>query len=116
MLTEYSVLISESYDGQHKLLTEELTRNGANVHVCGDSEIELEIGAVKYTPDVIVVDCCRIGYKRLLSFREKIHAGNIRPIIYNIYAYDDAETIRILLDYDDILHILMPYDAANVSH
>lgn len=81
MLTEYSVLISESYDGQHKLLTEELTRNGANVHVCGDSEIELEIGAVKYTPDVIVVDCCRIGYKKLLSFREKIHADNIRPII-----------------------------------
>lgn len=24
MLTDYSVLISESYDGQHKLLTEEL--------------------------------------------------------------------------------------------
>ena len=28
MLTDYSVLISESYDGQHKLLTEELKRNG----------------------------------------------------------------------------------------
>ncbi len=28
MLTDYSVLISESYDGQHKLLTEELKRKG----------------------------------------------------------------------------------------
>ena len=116
MLTDYSVLISESYDGQHKLLTEELTKNGASVHVCGDTEIELEIGAVKYSPDVIVVDCCKIGYKKLLAFREKLHADDIRPIIYNIYAYDDAETIRILLDYDDILHILMPYNAENVCH
>lgn len=58
MLTDYSVLISESYDGQHKLLTEELKRNGTKVHICGDTEIELEIGAVKYTPDVIVIDCC----------------------------------------------------------
>lgn len=40
----------------------------------------------------------------------------IYPIIYNIYTYDDTETIRILLDYDDILHILMPYDAKNVCH
>ena len=45
MLTEYSVLISESYDGQHKLLTEELRRKGTKVHICGDTEIELEIGA-----------------------------------------------------------------------
>ena len=52
MLTDYSVLISESYDGQHKLLTEELKRKGTKVHICGDTEIELEIGAVKYTPDV----------------------------------------------------------------
>lgn len=42
MLTDYSVLISESYDGQHKLLTEELKRNGTKVHICGDTEIELE--------------------------------------------------------------------------
>lgn len=41
MLTEYSVLISESYDGQHKLLTEELKRKGTKVHICGDTEIEL---------------------------------------------------------------------------
>ena len=27
-----------------------------------------------------------------------------------------TQTIRILLDYDDILHILMPYDAKNVCH
>lgn len=47
MLTDYSVLISESYDGQHKLLTEELKRKGTKVHICGDTEIELEIGAVK---------------------------------------------------------------------
>ena len=53
MLTDYSVLISESYDGQHKLLTEELKRKGTKVHICGDTEIELEIGAVKYTPDVL---------------------------------------------------------------
>lgn len=92
MLTDYSVLISESYDGQHKLLTEELKRKGTKVHICGDTEIELEIGAVKYTPDVIVIDCCKLGYKKLLHFRE------------------------ILLDYDDILHILMPYDAKNVCH
>lgn len=62
MLTDYSVLISESYDGQHKLLTEELKRKGTKVHICGDTEIELEIGAVKYTPDVIVIDCCKLGY------------------------------------------------------
>ena len=61
MLTDYSVLISESYDGQHKLLTEELKRNGTKVHICGDTEIELEIGAVKYTPDVIVIDCCGVS-------------------------------------------------------
>lgn len=116
MLTDYSVLISESYDGQHKLLTEELKRNGTKVHICGDTEIELEIGAVKYTPDVIVIDCCKLGYKKLLHFREILHENDIHPIIYNIYTYDDTETIRILLDYDDILHILMPYDAKNVCH
>lgn len=116
MLTDYSVLISESYDGQHKLLTEELKRNGTKVHICGDTEIELEIGAVKYTPDVIVIDCCKLGYKKLLHFREILHEDDIHPIIYNIYTYDDTETIRILLDYDDILHILMPYDAKNVCH
>lgn len=48
MLTDYSVLISESYDGQHKLLTEELKRKGTKVHICGDTEIELEIGAVSW--------------------------------------------------------------------
>lgn len=116
MLTDYSVLISESYDGQHKLLTEELRRKGTKVHICGDTEIELEIGAVKYTPDVIVIDCCKLGYKKLLHFREILHEDDIHPIIYNIYTYDDTETIRILLDYDDILHILMPYDAKNVCH
>lgn len=116
MLTDYSVLISESYDGQHKLLTEELKRKGTKVHICGDTEIELEIGAVKYTPDVIVIDCCKLGYKKLLHFREILHEDDIYPIIYNIYTYDDTETIRILLDYDDILHILMPYDAKNVCH
>ena len=116
MLTDYSVLISESYDGQHKLLTEELKRKGTKVHICGDTEIELEIGAVKYTPDVIVIDCCKLGYKKLLHFREILHEDDIHPIIYNIYTYDDTETIRILLDYDDILHILMPYDAKNVCH
>lgn len=116
MLTDYSVLISESYDGQHKLLTEELKRKGTKVHICGDTEIELEIGAVKYTPDVIVIDCCKLGYKKLLHFREILHENDIYPIIYNIYTYDDTETIRILLDYDDILHILMPYDAKNVCH
>lgn len=116
MLTEYSVLISESYDGQHKLLTEELKRKGTKVHICGDTEIELEIGAIKYTPDVIVIDCCKLGYKKLLHFREILHEDDIHPIIYNIYTYDDTETIRILLDYDDILHILMPYDAKNVCH
>lgn len=116
MLTDYSVLISESYDGQHKLLTEELKRKGTKVHICGDTEIEPEIGAVKYTPDVIVIDCCKLGYKKLLHFREILHENDIYPIIYNIYTYDDTETIRILLDYDDILHILMPYDAKNVCH
>lgn len=100
MLTDYSVLISESYDGQHKLLTEELKRKGTKVHICGDTEIELEIGAVKYTPDVIVIDCCKLGYKKLLHFREILHENDIYPIIYNIYTYDDTETIRILLDYD----------------
>lgn len=95
MLTDYSVLISESYDGQHKLLTEELKRNGTKVHICGDTEIELEIGAVKYTPDVIVIDCCKLGYKKLLHFREILHEDDIHPIIYNIYTYDDTETIRI---------------------
>ncbi len=85
MLTDYSVLISESYDGQHKLLTEELKRNGTKVHICGDTEIELEIGAVKYTPDVIVIDCCKLGYKKLLHFREILHENDIYPIIYNIY-------------------------------
>ena len=85
-------------------------------NICGDTEIELEIGAVKYTPDVIVIDCCKLGYKKLLHFREILHEDDIHPIIYNIYTYDDTETIRILLDYDDILHILMPYDAKNVCH
>lgn len=82
MLTDYSVLISESYDGQHKLLTEELKRKGTKVHICGDTEIELEIGAVKYTPDVIVIDCCKLGYKKLLHFREILHEDDIHPIIY----------------------------------
>lgn len=82
MLTDYSVLISESYDGQHKLLTEELKRKGTKVHICGDTEIELEIGAVKYTPDVIVIDCCKLGYKKLLHFREILHENDIYPIIY----------------------------------
>lgn len=41
MLTDYSVLISESYDGQHKLLTEELKRKGTKVHICGDTEKEI---------------------------------------------------------------------------
>lgn len=68
MLTDYSVLISESYDGQHKLLTEELKRNGTKVHICGDTEIELEIGAVKYTPDVIVIDCCSWDIKSFCIF------------------------------------------------
>lgn len=68
MLTDYSVLISESYDGQHKLLTEELKRKGTKVHICGDTEIELEIGAVKYTPDVIVVDCCKLDIKSFCIF------------------------------------------------
>lgn len=68
MLTDYSVLISESYDYQHKLLTEELKRKGTKVHICGDTEIELEIGAVKYTPDVIVIDCCKLGYKSFCIF------------------------------------------------
>ncbi len=54
--------------------------------------------------------------KTLLHFREILHENDIHPIIYNIYTYDDTETIRILLDYDDILHILMPYDAKNVCH
>ncbi|MFQ9123745.1 MAG: hypothetical protein ACLR47_06350 [Ruminococcus bicirculans (ex Wegman et al. 2014)] len=54
--------------------------------------------------------------KKLLHFREILHEDDIHPIIYNIYTYDDTETIRILLDYDDILHILMPYDANNVCH
>lgn len=116
MLTDYSVLISESYDGQHSLLVEKLKRSGAKVHTCGETEIELEIGAIKYEPNVIVADCCRMGYEKLLAFREKLHSNGIRPIIYNIYTYDDAETIRILLDYEDIMHILMPYDAANICH
>ena len=82
MLTDYSVLISESYDGQRKLLSpEELKRKGTKVHICGDTEIELEIGAVKYTPDVIVIDCCKLGYKKLLHFREILHEDDV---VHNI--------------------------------
>ena len=68
MLTDYSVLISESYDGQHKLLTEELSTQRVQRSIYGDTEIELEIGAVKYTPDVIVIDCCKLGYKSFCIF------------------------------------------------
>ena len=68
MLTDYSVLISESYDGQHKLLTEELKRKGTKVHICGDTEIELEIGAVKYTPDVIVLTAVSWDIKSFCIF------------------------------------------------
>lgn len=74
MLTDYSVLISESYDGQHKLLTEELKRNGTKVHICGDTEIELEIGAVKYTPLLTAVSwdiksfCIFVRYFTKMTF------------------------------------------------
>ena len=71
MLTDYSVLISESYDGQHKLLTEELKSKGTKVHICGDTEIELEIGAVKYTPAVswdIKSFCIFVRYFTKMTF------------------------------------------------
>ena len=68
MLTDYSVLISESYDGQHKLLTEELKRKGTKVHICGDTEIELEIGAVKYTPDLSLLTAVSWDIKSFCIF------------------------------------------------
>lgn len=68
MLTDYSVLISESYDGQHKLLTEELKRKGTKVHICGDTEIELEIGAVKYTPTLSLLTAVSWDIKSFCIF------------------------------------------------
>lgn len=114
MLAKKTVLIAEDFEGQHSKLAGCLREHGARVELCNSENISLEIGAVKYSPSIIVTDCCLCGWQEALSFADKLRESDIRPLFYNIYTYEDSETIRILLDNNNFVNISLPYSAEAV--
>lgn len=114
MFANRTVLIAETFDGQHRSLAKCLEERGAKVRLCDRSKISIEIGAVKYSPSIIVADCCMCGWEETLAFAKKLREADIEPIFYNIYTYEDNETIRVLLDDASFVNISAPYSAEAV--
>lgn len=117
MFSKYTILIAEDFEGQHELLANELKKHNTEVFTCENKDINLEIGAIKYSPEIIVLNCCLIGYQKTMSFIERLNSNDIYPVFYNIYTYEDSEIIRQLLDCGSVISISVPYSAPAVcSH
>ncbi len=114
MFSKYTILIAEDFEGQHELLANELKKNNTEVFICQNKDINLEIGAIKYSPEIIILNCCLLGYQKTVSFIERLKSNGIHPVFYNIYTYEDSEIIGQLLDSGSVISISVPYSAPAV--
>ena len=90
------VLIAEDFPFQHQILIEKLNSIGVETITCDNNAVMLEVSILKYAPSIVVFNSSSLGFDCAKKLIKNIRYSETDTIYYNIYTYEDAETLKML--------------------
>lgn len=103
------VLIAEDFEYQHQPLINMLNGIGVETITCSNTAVSLEVAILKYTPYIVIFNSSSLGMTSVKALINNVKFAEISPIYYNIYSYEDPETLIMLENIGVGINISLPY-------